>query len=175
MTSSIKKKAAAVEAIVFDVDGVLTRGDVVYADDGSQLVFFDVQDGHGFMLAHRGGLKTGVLTGRSVKAVRHRMEGLKVTAYMAGRPDKGEGLKELMQRLRVKPEAVCYVGDELVDLPAMRLAGFPVAVANAVKEVRDRAAWVTTRNGGEGAAREVIETILKAKGLWASVIEKYVG
>ena len=172
---SLKSKAAAIEAIVFDVDGVLTRGDIVYSSDGSELKFFNVQDGHGFLLAHRGGLKTGILTARASETVRRRAKELAVTGFIEGKTDKGAGLRELAKRLRVKLSAVCYVGDDLVDLPAMRQAGLPVAVANAVKEVKDHAAWVTRAGGGEGAAREVIEMILKAKGLWKSAIQKYLG
>jgi 3-deoxy-D-manno-octulosonate 8-phosphate phosphatase (KDO 8-P phosphatase) len=171
---NIKQRAAAIEAIVFDVDGVLTRGDIVYSSDGSELKFFNVQDGHGFLLAHRGGLKTGILTARASGPVRRRAKELAVTAFIEGKTDKGAGLRELAKRLRVDLAAVCYVGDDLVDLPAMRQAGLPVAVANAVEEVKNHAAWVTHGRGGEGAAREVIEMILKAKGLWKSVISKYV-
>ena len=171
---NIKSKAAAIEAIVFDVDGVLTRGDITYTSDGAELKSFNVQDGHGFLLAHRGGLKTGILTARASAPVRRRAKELAVTAFIEGKTDKGAGLRELAKRLRVKLPAICYVGDDLVDLPAMRQAGLPVAVANAVREVRDHAAWVTRCPGGEGAAREVIEMILKAKGLWTSVISRYV-
>ena len=172
---NIKSKAAAIEAIVFDVDGVLTRGDIVYDSNGAELKFFNVQDGHGFLLAHRGGLKTGILTARASAPVRRRAKELNVTAFLEGKTDKGAGLRELAKRMRVKPSAICYVGDDLVDLPAMAQAGLPVAVANAVQDVKDRAAWVTRSRGGEGAAREVIDQVLKAKGLWKSVISKYVG
>ncbi|MFH0908083.1 MAG: HAD-IIIA family hydrolase [bacterium] len=171
---SMKQRAAAIEAIVFDVDGVLTRGDIIYSSAGTELKIFNVQDGHGFLLAHRGGLKTGILTARASEPVRRRAKELNVTAFLEGKTDKGAGLRELAKRLRVKLSDVCYVGDDLVDLPAMRQAGLPVAVANAVQDVKDRAAWVTRRSGGEGAAREVIEMILKARGLWTSVISQYV-
>jgi 3-deoxy-D-manno-octulosonate 8-phosphate phosphatase (KDO 8-P phosphatase) len=163
-----------VEAVVFDVDGVLTRGDIVYGPAGGEWKAFNVQDGHGFLLARRGGLKTGILTARASEPVRRRAKELEVTAFIEGMTDKGAGFREIVKRMRVKPEAVCYVADDLVDLPAMRQAGLPVAVANAVQDVKDRAQWITTRGGGDGAAREVIDTILKAKGLWKSVISKYV-
>lgn len=172
MDSSLEARAARVEAIVFDVDGVLTRGDLPYTADG-EIKVFDVHDGHGIVMARNAGLKIALLSGRASAALRKRAADLKVDAFREGVLRKGEGLRELCGILRVKPEEVCYVGDDLIDLPPLREAGFPVAVANAVREVRDRAAWVTTRSGGDGAAREVIELILRAKGRWDAIVKQY--
>lgn len=174
MTSSAEKKAGEVEAVVFDVDGVLTGGGIVYGPEGEWKIF-NVQDGHGFKLAQRAGLKTALLSGRSSEAVRRRALELRVQALEEGVKDKAGGLGGLLEKLGVRPEAVCYVGDDLVDIPVMRRVGFPVAVANAVDEVKEAAAWVTARAGGDGAAREVIEFVLKARGLWARVTERYLG
>ena len=172
MESSPEQLAARVQAIVFDVDGVMTRGDLIYGPEG-ELKIFDVQDGHGFHLAREAGLKLALLSGRSGAALRRRADDLNVDALLDGVVQKGEALRDLMGRLRVKASEVCYVGDDLVDLPAMREAGFPVAVANAVAEVKERAAWVTERRGGDGAVREVIEFVLKARGLWPLVVRRY--
>lgn len=172
MDLSPEQKATLVQAIVFDVDGVLTRGDLLYGADG-ELKVFDVQDGHGFHLAREAGLKIALLSGRAGEALRKRAEDLHVDFLYEGVVQKGEALRELMAKLRVKASEVCYVGDDLVDLPALREAGFPVAVANAVAEVKERVAWVTVKRGGEGAVREVIEFVLKAKGLWPQVIRRY--
>lgn len=172
MDSSIEARAARVEAIVFDVDGVLTRGDLPYGADGEMKVF-NVHDGHGFVLARQAGLKIALLSGRAGPALRRRAEDLKVDALREGASRKGEALRELCGVLRVKLDEVCYVGDDLIDLPPLREAGFPVAVASAVREARERAAWVTTRSGGDGAAREVIEFILKAKGRWDAIVKHY--
>ena len=174
MRLSINKLAARVKVVVFDVDGVLTRGDIIYGPGGEWKVF-NVHDGHGFKLAVRGGLKIALLTGRASEAVVRRARELEVEVLMDGVKRKGIAIKELMRKLSVKPEHVCYVGDDVVDLPAMAAVGFPVAVANAVREVRDAATWVTSRKGGDGAAREVIELILKAKGIWPEVMQRYVG
>jgi 3-deoxy-D-manno-octulosonate 8-phosphate phosphatase (KDO 8-P phosphatase) len=170
----MESRAKAVEAIVFDVDGVLTRGDIVYGPGDGEWKAFNVQDGHGFLLAHRGGLKTGILTARESEPVKRRAKELQVTAFLIGKTDKGAGIRELAAQMGVQLAAICYVGDDLVDLPAMLQCGFPVAVANAVQDVKDRAAWVTTKSGGDGAAREVIEMVLKAKGLWRDVIQRYI-
>lgn len=173
MDWSAEARAARTEAIVFDVDGVLTRGDLVYGADGDQFKIFDVRDGLGFVFARQAGLKVALITGRTGTALRRRAEDLKVDAVREGVTRKGEALIELCEALRVKPEEVCYVGDDLIDLPAMREAGFPVAVADAVAEVRARSAWVTSKPGGAGAAREVIEYILKAKGKWDGIVTYY--
>lgn len=172
MDWSAEACAARVKAIIFDADGVLTRGDLPYSADG-EIKVFDVHDGHGFVLARQAGLRLAILSGRSSAALRKRAEDLKVDALREGVVRKGAELRELCGVLRVKPDEICYVGDDLIDLPAMREVGFAVAVANGVREVRERAVWVTTRSGGDGAAREVIEFILKAKGLWDAIVKQY--
>ena len=172
MKLSAERRAALVEAIVFDVDGVLTRGDIIYGTEGEWKTF-NAQDGMGFDLARQAGLKLAVFSGRSSTAVRRRARELHVNAVAEGVKDKGSAIGELLEKLGVKAEQVCYVGDDLVDLPAMAVAGFPVAVANGVEEVRKAAAWVTTKRGGDGAAREVIEFVLKAKGAWPQVVQRY--
>lgn len=170
MKLSADRRAALVEAIVFDVDGVLTRGDIIYSSEGEWKIF-NVQDGMGFDLARQAGLKLALFSGRASTAVRRRAKELRVHALAEGVKDKGAAISELLDKLGVKSEQMCYVGDDLVDLPALAVAGFPVAVANAVAEVRKAAAWVTTKRGGDGAAREVIEFVLKAKGLWPKVLQ----
>jgi 3-deoxy-D-manno-octulosonate 8-phosphate phosphatase (KDO 8-P phosphatase) len=173
MKLSNEQRAAAVEVLVFDVDGVLTRGEIIYAGADAELKVFNVQDGHGFTLARKAGLRLALITGRTSVAVQRRASELQVDLLLEGQTDKGSALRELMAKLRVKPGQVCYVGDDLVDLPAMALAGFSVAVANAVEEVKAAAHVETERRGGEGAAREVIEYVLKAKGLWVSILKRY--
>ena len=172
MSLSAEQRAALVEAVIFDVDGVLTRGDIIYGTEGEWKTF-NVQDGMGFELARQAGLKLGLFSARASTAVRRRAKELHVNALAEGVKDKGAAIGELLEKLNVKPEQVCYVGDDLVDLPAMAVAGFPVAVANAVEEAKKASAWVTTKRGGDGAAREVIEFVLKAKGLWPKVIQRY--
>ncbi|NCC51526.1 MAG: HAD family hydrolase [Spartobacteria bacterium] len=172
MTLSLEQRAAQVEAVVFDVDGVLTSGAIIYGVEG-ELKQFHVQDGHGFKLAKRAGLKLGLITGRASAMVERRAEELGVDFVAQGVKNKGEMLPELFARLGVTGNQVCYVGDDLVDLPVMYQVILPVAVANAVPEVRERAVWTTERRGGDGAAREVIDFVIKAKGLWPKIMEKY--
>lgn len=172
MPLSAEQRAARVKALVFDVDGVLTRGEIIYGDQGEWKVFHS-QDGLGFDLAWRAELKTAFVSGRSSEAVRRRAKDLRVTEVVEGAGEKGAVLLGLLAKLGVKAEEVAYVGDDLVDLPAMAVAGFPVAVANASEDVKQAAAWVTTRRGGEGAAREAIEFVLKARGLWPEMLQSY--
>lgn len=172
MTARNQVAAARVKAVVFDVDGVLTRGDITMGP-GGEWKTFNVLDGHGFVLARHGGLKTGMLSARTAEVVERRAAELKVDALCQGCLDKASGLRELAVRLGVELKEICFVGDDLVDLPALRLAGWSVAVANAVPEVRKAADAVTRRKGGEGAAREVIERLLKANGVWHKVLAKY--
>ena len=172
MPSSVEKKAAAIEAIIFDVDGVLTSGAIVYGPEGEWKIF-NVQDGHGFKMAARAGLKLGVLTGRSSAVVDRRMKELGVEFYEQGAMNKGEALPRLLRKMKVNAGQTCYVGDDVIDLPPMRLAGLSVAVANAVDEVKAAADAVTARKGGEGAVREVIELVMRARGLWEEAMKRY--
>lgn len=172
MNLSPEQRAAHCKGIVFDVDGVLTDGRIfVGAQD--EFKAFDIQDGHGIVLARKMGLKIAFLTGRASAATRTRARELGVEDVHESKAGKGPALRELLAKLHLKGNEVCYVGDDLVDLPAMRQVVFPVAVANAVPEVKFHAAWITSREGGRGAAREVIEAILRAQERWAYAVQKY--
>ena len=164
----------AIRMIVFDVDGVLTDGSVIVDDHGIESKRFHVRDGFGLKAAMLGGLKVGVLTGRSTRAVSLRMIELGIDLLAQGVSDKRIGLEQLCQRAGVLPEETAYVGDDLIDLPAMLLCGYAIAVADAVAEVREQAAFVTTAPGGQGAAREAVEHLLKAQGRWDAVVDRYV-
>ncbi|HMP73680.1 MAG TPA: HAD-IIIA family hydrolase [Kiritimatiellia bacterium] len=166
------ERAMGIEALVLDVDGVLTDGGLIYGPEG-EWKRFDVQDGHGISMARKAGIKVGILTGRTSAAATRRAAELGVEAMMDGVRDKGKGLTELAGRLGVEPSTICFVGDDLVDLPAMRRCGVAVAVANAVPEVKAQAAAVTTRSGGCGAVREVVEWLLRGKGVWADMVDGY--
>ena len=173
MSLSIDQRAAAVKCIVFDVDGVLTDGTVLLGPGGESKAF-STQDGHGIIIARKMGIKIAFLTGRASEGTQARARELHIDELHENRATgKGPALREVLAKLDVKPQETCYVGDDLVDLPAMRQVGFPVAVANAVQEVKFYAAWTTTRRGGDGAAREVIEAILKAQERWAYAVKKY--
>lgn len=163
----------SIKLIIFDVDGVLTDGAIIVNDQGVESKHFHVRDGFAIRAAMSVGLKIGVLTGRSSRCVNLRMTEIGVDLLLQGAKDKAVGLETLCQRAGVDLEETAYVGDDLVDLPAMLRCGYPIAVADAVAEVRDEASYVTAAPGGRAAAREVIEHILKAQGRWDEVLEQY--
>jgi len=164
---------SSIKLIVFDVDGVLTDGTIVLDDRGIESKRFHVRDGFAIKAAMALGLKIGVLTARSTPAVTHRMNELGVSLLNQGASDKALGLESLCQQAGVRMEEVAYVGDDLVDLPAMLRCGHPFAVADAVAEVQAAACYSTAARGGHGAAREVIEHVLQAQGRWNEVVEKF--
>ena len=165
--------AADTELIVFDCDGVLTDGSLLYSDQGVEIKQFHVRDGFGFHAAMAAGLKVAVLTGRSSRMVAQRMDELDVELYMHGQNNKAVGIQTLAQRSGVELEQIAYLGDDVLDLPAMVRVGYPMAVADAVDEVREVARYVTTCPGGRGAGRQAIEHILKAQGKWDMVLEQF--
>lgn len=162
-----------IESVVFDCDGVLTNGSINIAADGGEVKSFNVHDGSGIKYLQRAGLKTAILSGRRAEAVTRRAKELKISCVFQGRKDKLKALSELCRRMKVGPEAVCYVGDDLPDLPVMRAVGFAVAVADARPEVRKAAHYVTRAAGGAGAAREVAEMILQSQAKWGDILARY--
>jgi len=168
-------RAAGIRLVVFDVDGVLTDGGLVLGPQGEEYKVFHVRDGLGLVMLREAGLKVAVLSARSAPVVAERMAALGIEHIEQGRDDKRAALLELADRIGVKPAEIAYVGDDLVDLPAMAVAGLPIAVADAHPKVLEVAQWVTRRTGGRGAAREVCEMLLEAQGLLAARIARYGG
>ena len=163
----------AVKMLVTDVDGVLTDGSIVIHADGSESKVFNVRDGSGIKMLERSGIKTVILSARECVAVEHRARGLRMTGCVTGALEKLPHFRKLVREAGLAESEVCYVGDDLPDLPPMRTAGFPVAVADAVDEVKAAAAYVTKARGGKGAVREVAEMILRAQDTWDQVMSRY--
>ncbi len=163
----------AVRFLVLDVDGVLTDGSIIVDDLGIEAKRFHVRDGFAITAAQKVGLKIGVLTGRNTRAVNLRTLELHIGYVLQGATDKGSGLAELCEKAGVGLEQTAFMGDDLLDLPALRRCGFPIAVADAVDEVREVARFVTAARGGRGAVREAIEHILEAQGLWRQIVNSY--
>ena len=159
-----------VRLIAMDVDGVLTGGEVIHGSGGMEIKHFHVQDGMGITIAAHAGLVPVVITARESEAVTRRTRELKIEEVHQGVHRKWSRLEKVLEKHGVEPEETAYIGDDLVDLPAMRKVGLPIAVANAVEEVKREAAFVTTRNGGNGAVREAVEYILKRDGKWEEVV-----
>ncbi len=156
-----------------DVDGVLTDGKAFCAGNGFEGVFFNVHDGTGITYLHRSGLRTAVITGREVGAVRERAQTLGIAEVITGAKVKLEAYEALRERAGLHDDEIAYVGDDLPDIPVMRRVGLAVAVPNAAPEVLEIADLVTHRAGGEGAVRELAEFILKAQGKWKDILGRY--
>jgi len=166
-------KMRQVKLFISDVDGVLTDGRIIVNDEGLESKQFDVRDGHGLKLLFRYGIDVVLVTGRRSRAVEWRAADLGIVEVHQGVWNKGEIFEEIIKRRKIPPEATASIGDDIVDIPIMKKAGFAIAVANAVREVREVADYVTTRPGGRGAVREVCEMILKAQNRWVDVGAQY--
>ena len=167
-----------IELLLMDVDGVLTDGRLLLVPmpDGSvvEAKAFNVNDGAALAMARRAGLKTGIISGRSSPALTRRAEELKVEYFYHGLGrTKTSALEEIYAKSKMPKERVCYVGDDVQDLPLFSRVGFPVSVANASHEVTSRAAYVTRASGGNGAIREVVELILRAQGKWEAALKEF--
>ncbi len=158
--------ARRIRLILSDVDGVLTDGSIVIDNAGVETKSFFVRDGLGIKLWQRAGFTFGLLTARNSQIVKLRAAELEIDIVRQGSVDKLPIAREVFAQVGVTAEEVCYIGDDLQDLPVMWEVALPVAVADAAKEVREAARWVTEACGGRGAVREVIERLLKAKGNW---------
>ena len=172
----MNQKARRVELLLMDVDGVLTDGRIWYVPSGDRLEevkSFNVADGAGITLAHRSGLLTGIISGRSSRIVVERARELGIEEVHIGVRDKSAVLDEVVRSRSVSPENAAFIGDDVSDIPARRRVGFPVAVANASDDVKPHAVYLTSARGGDGAVREVIELILKAQGKWDSVMGEF--
>lgn len=159
--------------MIFDVDGVLTDGRVIYHDDGSEIKAFDVQDGHGIKLLQRAGLEVALITGRYCRAVEHRARGLGIQRVAQDAKVKLDVYRNMLAETGLSDREVGYMGDDLIDIPVMRQVGFAVAVPNASPHVLPYAHYISSAAGGRGACREVCELILQAQGLWEKVTARY--
>lgn len=159
----ILERARAVRVVVFDVDGVLTDGGLQYTRDGETLKRFQVRDGLGIRLLLDSGIEVAVISARASAPLDRRIADLKIRHFLPNSRDKSMALDELIARLNVQAGAVCFVGDDLLDLPVLRAVGLAVAVADGHPVVRREAHWVTQAQGGHGAVREVADLILEAQ------------
>jgi 3-deoxy-D-manno-octulosonate 8-phosphate phosphatase (KDO 8-P phosphatase) len=157
-----------------DVDGVLTDGRMVLSERGDELKAFHSRDGIGLDLARRAGLRTAMVTGETSTIAKARGAKLGVAAVILGARRKAESVEALRVEYGVGPEAVAYIGDDLLDIPAMQHAGLAIAVADAAAEVKAVAHVVTRARGGEGAVREAVELILRAQRSWHAIVDAYV-
>jgi len=169
----ILAKAAQIRLVIFDVDGVLTDGRLIFGDDGQEYKAFHSRDGHGMKMLQHSGVEVGIITGRSSKVVEHRMANLGIQHVYQGQLDKLPAFEKLIAKLNFSPEQVAYVGDDVVDLPIMLRVGLAVAVADAHPLVIQHAHWQTPHAGGQGAARDICEMIMEARGSLETELQRY--
>jgi|ERR1700752_38874 len=170
---SVQERASRIKLLLMDCDGVLTDGRIWILENGEDQKTFSTRDGLGLDLFHRGGLKSGIISGRRSSAVERRAETLGISFVRLGCEDKQLAFNEALDVNGLSTQEVAYVGDDLNDIPLMLRAELSVAVADAAVETKQHAHYVTQARGGEGAIREVCELILQAQGLWPDLISRY--
>ena len=171
--ASRERRAARIKLLLLDCDGVLTDGRLWLTEAGDEQKSFNTHDGLGLSLLHRAGLKSGIISGRTSKAVSRRAEELGVEFVRQGDPEKIAAFEQVLKEAGVDEGEVAFVGDDLTDIPIMQRVELAVAVADAVAETRSVAHYVTLAKGGQGAVREVVEIILKAQGRWNDLVDEY--
>lgn len=165
-------KAKNIKLVILDVDGVMTDGRIVIDDNGVESRNFDIKDGMGVVVLMMSGVEVAIITSKKSGAVRHRAEELKIKRFYEGIKKKTEPYEEILKEMNITDAEVAYVGDDLVDLSMMKRVGLPIAVGDAVEDVKNHAAYVTVARGGYGAVREAAEMILKAQGKWEKILSK---
>ena len=164
------ERCRRLKLVLTDVDGVMTDGTVLFLPGGGEARAFHVRDGMGVALAHRAGLRMGILSGRSSSDIEHRARELGITIVRQGLADKEAALREVLAEQSLAAHEVAYIGDDVNDLPVMRAVGLSAAPADAPFEVRAAAEMVTDAAGGRGCLREFLEAILRARGDWDRVV-----
>lgn len=165
--------AKEIRLLLLDVDGVLTDGSIVYGNSGTELKSFNIKDGFGIRLLREAGVEVGIITARRSEAVERRAQDLKLAHVYQGVGNKIEAFEKILAEQKLSPKQVAYMGDDWLDLPLLSRVGLAVTVADAVAEVKAIAHYVTRREGGRGAVRELCELIIEAKGLREDLLARY--
>jgi len=164
VAANVLKIAADIKLVLFDVDGVLTDGSLFISDDGQEYKAFYSRDGHGLKMLQHSGVEAGIITGRNSRVVERRAAELGVKHLFQGCQDKLATYLSLVETLKLNPQTIAFVGDDVVDLPIMLQVGLAVAVQDAHHLIKNHAHWITPSGGGRGAARELCEMIMVAQG-----------
>lgn len=173
LTPQILAKIKPVRLLILDVDGVLTDGRLFFDENGTEYKCFHARDGHGIKLLRQTGVEVAVISGRKSRSVVLRMENLGIEHVYQGHENKIAAFQEVLAKVDLTAEHVAYVGDDLLDVPVMRRAGFAVAVSDANFAVKQYADWCTETAGGLGAVREVCDLIMQSQGTFESVLQHY--
>ena len=168
----VKDRAKKIKLLLLDVDGVLTDGRVIIGNYGDELKKFDIKDGLGVVFMRRCGIRCAIITAQSSKIVKTRAKQLGIEKVYQNHY-KIKSLKDIKKRFKVEEDEICFIGDDLIDIPILKRIGLAVSVPNAVSEPKEIAHYVTEKPGGAGAVREVCELILKAQGKWEELTKEY--
>jgi 3-deoxy-D-manno-octulosonate 8-phosphate phosphatase (KDO 8-P phosphatase) len=173
LKAEMKERLGKIKLLLLDVDGVLTDGRIVYDSRGHDMKFFDVRDGMGVYALYKSGIRTVLVTAKGSRAIKPRARDMRVAEVFSDVSPKSSVLEKILKKYKVSAAEICFVGDDLVDLCLMKKVGFSVAVFNACPEVKQSASYITLKEGGRGAVREVAELILKSQGKWQEVVRSY--
>jgi len=173
MTQINKTDLKEIKLLAMDVDGVLTDGTIMISSDGTESKSFSLLDGHGIKMWQRAGFKTALISGRESAVTKQRAEELGIEFLYQPCQQKLVCFEKLLKDSGLEPKNIAYIGDDLLDIPIVRRAGFGVSVANGVDELKGCAHYTTSKTGGGGAVREIIEYILKNTGQWSALMERY--
>ena len=172
---NFKEDIARIEAIVLDVDGVMTDGGIIPTPDGDFIRRYNAKDGYAIASAIREGLKVCIISGGRGRMLENRLQMLGVTRYYLNCMDKVTAIREFIADYNIDLEDVIYMGDDIPDLECMRLVGVPVCPADAAMEVVEASRYISEFNGGHGAVRDIIEQVMRAKGVWAKNLKGVLG
>jgi 3-deoxy-D-manno-octulosonate 8-phosphate phosphatase (KDO 8-P phosphatase) len=171
--AEIERRASRIKLLLMDCDGVLTDGRITLLENGDEEKSFHTRDGHGLVLLHRAGLRSGIISGRTSMVVERRARELGMHYVRQGTWDKIKDFEELLAEATLEAHEVAYIGDDVTDIPLLQRSELAIAVADATAETRAAAHYTTGLPGGFGAVREVCELILKAQGRWSELMRKY--
>lgn len=173
LSGEINARASKIKLLILDCDGVLTDGRIYMMPDGDETKSFDVKDGHAIVMLQRAGIKVGIISGRKSSVVRARAKELGIAHLHEKAWVKTEAYEQMLNEEGLSDEQICYIGDDVVDIPLLKRVGLAVSVGDAVEEAKQFSHLVTARAGGRGAVREVIELIMKAQNKWGDALARY--
>lgn len=166
----LKQKINRIKLVIMDVDGVLTDGKIVYGENLGELKFFNVKDGYGVVLLNKAGIKTAIISAGNKDLIEKRAKDMKVS-FVYCTENKLDTYRNLKKKLNIDNNSICYIGDDLLDMPVIEKVGFSACVSDATEDVKNNVDYIAHVPGGEGAVREIVEMILKTKNLWEDVIK----
>ncbi|OGT57355.1 MAG: hypothetical protein A3F14_06275 [Gammaproteobacteria bacterium RIFCSPHIGHO2_12_FULL_43_28] len=167
------EKARQIKLLILDIDGVLTSGRIYYIADGTEMRAFHVHDGLGIKLLQNAGIAVAIISGKKSEAAARRMKDLNIQHVYLGNVDKMPAYEELKTKLNLTDEQIAYVGDDLPDLPPLLRAGLAITVPDAPFIIQEKAIYITQKQAGNGAVREVCDMLLKAQNSYDAILKSY--